>query len=97
MNAVRGYILLMFLQRPDVREIHGSYLKILQTIFAHKYFTYFGCVIALANVVIISVSYPVLFHSFFLPLNLNEKPVIGFKISIIKTKSNNRVGYRLLI
>ena len=67
MNVFRWYILLIFLQRPDVREIHGSYFKILQTIGAHKYFTYFGCVIALANVVIISVSYSILFLWFPIP------------------------------
>ena len=44
-----------FFQRPDLREVRGIYLKILQRICAHKFFTYFGCVIALINVVIISV------------------------------------------
>lgn len=52
MSLIRVYVS----QRPDVRWFENPILRRIQRVFVHNYFSYFGSFIAVANVIVISVS-----------------------------------------
>lgn len=41
-------------QIPEIRTIHNKVIRFIQKIFAHRYFVYFGGMVALLNVVTIT-------------------------------------------
>ena len=51
------YIFYLILQRPGIRWFGNPVLRILQRCVAHRFFIYFGNIVAVVNIIIITVSH----------------------------------------